>query len=136
MAAAARSRGERIRMVRAVWLTLQLRAEPIGLCVSELVEDAQGLQPDLLSRGQGAGGLVGVAQVDEDVGLVVAVVQRLEEAERRRKAAPGVRVLAQVVMGVPERVPGVRLPLPVAGPFLQPQRLRAEGQRLAGLPDQ
>ena len=52
---------------------------------------------------------MGVAEVGERVGLVVAVAELAEQVEGLLVAGDGRRVVAEVVVGVAEAVPGVRL---------------------------
>ena len=74
----------------------------------ELGEDVEGLAVGV-GRGPGlAAGLLGVAEVAEDLGLVVPGVELAEQLERAHEAARGLGVLPEVVAGAAHAVPGGR----------------------------
>ena len=77
----------------------------------QVVEDGQRLLPGLPGLGQFAGGVAGVAEVGEDRLLPVAAVADFRAMrERALVAGGGFGEVAQLVLGVPEAVPGVGLP--------------------------
>src|SRR2546421_4903531 len=77
-----------------------------GVGVVHFVEDGQGLLPGVAGGLRVAGGVVGVAEVGEGVGLVVAVAGVPDQSEGVLVAGDGLGVLAEVVVGVAQAVPG------------------------------
>ncbi len=78
-----------------------------------MVEDGQGLLPGVAGRRMVADRLVGVAEVGEDGCFDVPVAEVPGQVEGVLVAGDGLDVVAQVVVGVAEAVPGGALPLAV-----------------------
>src|SRR5215813_3935414 len=80
-------------------------ADLLGVGVVELVEDGQGLLPGVAGGLGVAGGVVGVAEVGEEFGFVVAVAEAPDQVKGVLVADEGLGVVAKVVVGVAEAVP-------------------------------
>ena len=76
------------------------------------------------------GGVVDVAEMGEHLGFLVAVAEFPEDIQSATVAVGGVGEVAELVLGVAEAVPGVRLAEPVAQLEAQRKRLSAEGPGL------
>jgi len=74
----------------------------LGVGVVEVVENVDGLLPDLAGGVGVASGVVGVAEVDERAGDVEGIA----EVPGVLVARDGLGVVAEVVVGVAEAVPG------------------------------
>src|SRR5262245_58716229 len=96
----------------------------------ELVEDGQGLLPAVASRIAVVVGVVGIAEVGEGVGFVVAVAKVPVYVEGELVAGDGLGVVAEVVVGVAEVVPDVGLPVAVVELLEQGESLLAVGEGL------
>jgi hypothetical protein len=77
-----------------------------------------------------AGGVMGVAEVGEGVGFVVAVADVPVPGKGLLVAGHCMGVVAEVVVGVAEAVPGGGLPVAVAELLEQGEGLLAMGERL------
>jgi hypothetical protein len=97
----------------------ELLADPAGVGVVKLIEDVQGLLPGVACGVGMTRGVMSVADVDERGRFGPAVPEVAEHGERLFVAAGGAGVLAELVVGVAEAVPGVRLAGPVAKLLLQ-----------------
>jgi hypothetical protein len=93
----------------------------------KLVEDGLGLPPSVIGGLVAADGVVGVAEVGEDAGFGVVVVEVAAQGE-------GVGVVAEVVVGVAEAVPRGGLPVAVAEFLLQGEGLPGMVQGLRVVP--
>src|SRR5262249_19641594 len=89
-------------------------AELVGVGVVEVVKNGEGLVPSFACGVVVAGGVVGVAEVGEDVGFCVAVAKVAVQGEGVAVVGEGVGVVAEVVVGVADAVPGLGLPVAVA----------------------
>lgn len=87
----------------------ELCPDLVGVRVLELLEDGQRLSPCLAGGAGSAGGVVGVAEVREDVGLLVAVDGLPDQLECPPVAGHGLVVLPEAVVGATDAVPGSRL---------------------------
>src|SRR5437588_8564988 len=96
------------------WVLGQSCAQDVGVGVVQVVEDGQSPLPGLVCGGDVARVLVGVAQADEGVGLWMASAQLLVQLQCVVVAGDGPPVLAEVVVGDAEAVPGVGLAVPAA----------------------
>src|SRR5215831_13278621 len=104
----------------------ELGADLGGVGVLQVVKDGQCLLPGLPGLGRLAGGMAGVAEVDEGIRFVVAVAGFPVQAEGALVAGGGFGKVAQVVLGIPEAVPGMPLDSAVAGFRAQGDCLPAE----------
>jgi hypothetical protein len=99
----------------------ELGADQAGVGVLQALEDGECLLPGRRGPRQLAGGVMAVAKMDQRVRLVEAVAGFPEEADRVLVAGGGFGEVAQMVLGVPQAVPGCCLDPAVAG-------FRAEGE--------
>src|SRR5439155_19407527 len=110
--------------------SVQPRPQVVGVGVVEPVEDVQGLPPRVAGGPDVARGVVGVAEVGEGGGLVLAAAEVPELAEGVRVAGDGLSVVAEVVVGVSEAVPRVGLPVLVVEFLVQGEGLPAVDEGL------
>ena len=92
----------------------ELGADLIGVRVLQVLEDGQRLLPGRPGLGQLAGCVAGVTEAGERVGFVEAVAGFADHAEGALVAGGGFGEVAQVVLGVPQAVPGCSLEPAVA----------------------
>src|SRR5262249_44688489 len=78
----------------------------VGLGMVEFTQDLPGLVPCGAGRLQLADGRIRLTEVDEGVGLVVAVTEFVAQFATVLVAADGCGVVTEMVVGVPEAVPG------------------------------
>jgi hypothetical protein len=109
----------------------ELGADLVGLGELKVLEDAQRLLPGLPSLAQLAGGVAVVAEVGKGIRFIDAVAGFPENAERAPVAGGGFGKVTQMVLGVPQAVPGCSLDPAIADFHAQVERLAAEQ---AGLP--
>jgi hypothetical protein len=84
---------------------MEFCADLVGAGVVEFVEDGQGVSPSEAGAVEVVGGVVGVAEVDDAVGLVVAVAEVVVQVDGVLVAGDGPGVVAEVLVGVAETVP-------------------------------
>lgn len=92
----------------------ELGANRVGVGMVKVVEDGQGPLPSVAGGVGVAGGVVSVAEVGEGIGLVVAVAMVPVQGQGVLIAGDGFGVVAEVMVGETEAVPGVGLPETVA----------------------
>src|SRR6266545_5041147 len=109
---------------------VELRPHLVGVGALEVVEDGQGTPPDLAGARRVAPGLVGVAEVGEDLRLVGPVPGLPEPGQGLFVTGDGALVGAEVVVGVAEAVPGRGRAVAVAKLLVERERLFAVGDRL------
>src|SRR5215470_8436370 len=110
------------------WSTADLRqpGERVGgIGVAELFENVVGRLPGTAGRLQITGRAVGIAERHQHLGFVNAVAGRPEQRESGPVAGYRPRVVAKVVVGVAEAVPGLAGTDLVAEPGLQLERFLA-----------
>jgi hypothetical protein len=103
----------------------------VGVGVVQVGEDGQCLMPVVPGGLAVARGLPGVAEMDQGVGLVVAIVQLTEEDERLLEAGARLGLVADAVIGEAETVQRLRLPDDVTELAEQGEGLLAGGDGLA-----
>ena len=116
--------------------SVQPGAYVVGLRVVEHVEDDVGGLPGVEGRLLVPGCELDVAEPGQRGGLAVPVALAAEESGRAVVALDRLVVLAELVVGVPDAVPGRRLAVPVALLLDDRERLAAVGQRRQRLADQ
>src|SRR6266545_1099566 len=109
---------------------LELGADRGGVGVVKVGEDGEGLLPGIAGGGGVAGGVMGVTEVGEHVGFVVAVAEVPKQHEGVLVAGDGFGVVAEVVVGVAQAVPGVGLPDAVVQLLQQSEGLLAGDEGL------
>jgi hypothetical protein len=87
----------------------ELGADLASVGVLQVFEDGEGLLPGLPGLGQLAGGVAGVAEAGEGARFAGAVAGFPGDAERALVTGGGFGEVAQVVLGVPQAVPGISL---------------------------
>src|SRR5947207_803321 len=87
--------------------TGQLGPDALRVGMAKILQDAQRVLPGCPGRVKVAGRAVGVAQMAKCLGLEVAVFELPEDVESVPVAVDREVVFTEVVVGVPERVPGV-----------------------------
>jgi hypothetical protein len=107
----------------------EFRADMLGVGVVEVDQDGQCKLPGVAGGVEVAGDVVGLAEVGEKGGLVVAVVLP-GQVDGVLVAGDGLVVLAEVVVGVADAVPGNGLPVAVAEFLVQGEGLLAGGEGL------
>src|SRR5215831_6007487 len=108
----------------------QLGADLAGPRVVAAVEYGQGLPPGVASLLRVARGALGVAQVREHDRLGVVVGELPEQAERALVARDGLRIAAELVIGVADAVQGAGLARARAEFAVQVEGLPAVGEGL------
>jgi hypothetical protein len=105
-------------------------ADPVGIGVPQVVEDALGLCPGVVCGFVVAGGVVRVAEAVEGAGALVALPGLEEQFDGVLVALDGLLVVAEVVVGVTEAVPDITLELILVEAAYQFQCLSAVHHRL------
>ncbi len=104
----------------------EFRPHLVGVGVPEVVEDFQCLPPGIQGLVRRAESVVGVTEVGEGIGLVVAVAELAEDAESAVIAVRGASEVAEQVLGAAEAVPGACFAGTVAEFAVQGEGLPAE----------
>src|SRR2546421_2571158 len=97
----------------------------LDVAVIELAQDAERFGPGAPGRGEGTAAVMGVAEVDQGRGHVVPVAQGAIQRDGLPVGLLGRAVLAELVVGPADAVPGGCLAVQVAG--------RCPGQCLAAV---
>src|SRR5579872_5620369 len=92
--------------------------------MAQFFEEVQRLSPGLVGRFQLVCRMVSVAEMGEGIGLVIAVAE-IAIAVEGVPVSDGGGVVAAVMAGVPDAVPGGRLAVPVAKFAVQAEGLLA-----------
>jgi hypothetical protein len=114
---------------------LEKRPDLRRLGVVQFLEDRQRLLPGLARGWRAPEGGMGLAQVDERPGLVVAVAKRAVQGQGPPVAGKCLEALAEVMAGEADAVPGGGLPALVAGLLEHGQGLAGAGQGLPVAPE-
>ena len=93
--------------------------------MAQFFEEVQRLSPGLVGRFQLVCRMVSVAEMGEGIGLVIAVAEIAIAVEGVPVSDGGGGVVAAVMAGVPDAVPGGRLAVPVAKFAVQAEGLLA-----------
>ncbi len=83
--------------------------------MAEPVKDGEGLAQDAVGGAPAGGQQKGVAEMVQDFGFQVAVADGPGEFQRGLVAGDGLLVVAQMMVGVADAVPGAGLAVTVAG---------------------
>lgn len=115
---------------------VEFGADLVGVGVVQLGEDGECVLPGLAGSVALTGGVVGVAQVRQRLGLEIAVAEIPAQRECVLVARDGLPVVAEVVVDVTEAVPGVRLAVTVTELLLEFEGLLAIGEGLSVVAEQ
>src|SRR5215475_2548260 len=114
----------------------EFAADGVGVGVVEVGEDVQGVGPGGAGGGGVAGSVVGVAEMGEGGGFLVAVAEVPVQVQGVLVAVGGVGVVGEVVVGVADAVPAGGLPGAVAEFLEQGEGLLAGGEGLLVVAEQ
>lgn len=95
--------------------------------MANVIQDDQGLAPGLHGPGQLAGGMVAVTEVGESHRLRREVAELASDAERAVVARGGLRMVAELMLGDAQAVPGISLENAVADLGVEVEGALAEG---------